>query len=317
MCASCHVIPILRGVALKFVVVIDACPSDRVEGRDDTWHTLAILQAGSWKDVDALIANLKASLSAKGLQFRKWGGIAMSEKRKSQNGRYRDEFLAALRTCLPTSRVSLFTVSCQERTMIAAEVALCKQLGLEHSVVSADRPSICLGGYTKHWHNGFEVVTLGPFEKVSPDGRSEVISDPLTVRLDNAIVWLWMGHALLVLYRNIEAKHQAKPSWSVHFDRLANDEVLNNYPGLGFIALLLKATTTFDITTTYAETAVNPAEVSTPDLVVDCVAGWVNASVSNGLTESSLEDLLGEQCRNHLDFHIVRDESGFAAMRLG
>lgn len=304
------------GVVLRFIAVIDACPSDRLDGRDDTWHTLAILQAGSWKDVDAFIANLKASLGAQGLQLRKWGGVATSPKRESQNMRFRDGFLAALRASLPASRVSLLTVSCQERTMIAAEKTLCKELGLEHSVVMVDCPNICLGGYTKHWHNGVDVVTLGPFEKVSPDGRSEVISNPLTVRLDNAIVWLWMGHSLWSLYRNIEVEHQAKPAWSVHSDRLANDEVVNNYPGLGFIDLLLKSRTTVDVTTSYAVDAVIPAEVSTPDLVVDCIAGWVNAGVRNGLTTSSFEELLGEKCRNHLGFHVVSDESGFVAMRL-
>lgn len=302
---------------MRFVAVIDACPSDRVEGRDNTWHTLAILQAGSWKDVEVFIATLKNSLRNKHLQLRKWGGIAKSPKRIAQNERYRDGFLDALRISLATSRVSVLTVSCQERTMIAAELILCNELGLELSVVHGDCPSICLGGgYTKHMHNGVDVVTLGPFEKVSPDGRSEVISNPLTVRLDNAIVWLWMAHALWALYKNIETRHQIKPSWSIHFDRLANDEVRNNYPGLGFIDLLLKAKTTIDITTTYAEAEENPAKVSTPDLVVDCIAGWVNAGVSDGLTESSLEEILGEQCKEHLGFHIVGDTSGFAAMRL-
>jgi hypothetical protein len=159
-------------------------------------------------------------LSVHSLQLRKWGGVATSKKRELRNVRFREGFLAALRTSLPVSRVSLLTVSCQERTMIAAEKILCKELGLGYSIVMSDRPSICLGGYTKHWYNGTEVVTLGPFEKVSPDGSTKVISNPLTVRLDNAIVWLWMGHALWSLYKCIEFEYQLKPAWFLHFDRL-------------------------------------------------------------------------------------------------
>jgi hypothetical protein len=95
----------------------------------------------------------------------------------------------------------------------------------------------------------------------------------------------------------------------------ANDDVVNNYPGLGFIDLLLKATTTVEILSSFAEATASAADVSTPDLIVDCIAGWVNASITSGLSTISLEELLGEECMSHLGFHIVTDESGFAEMR--
>jgi hypothetical protein len=118
--------------------------------------------------------------------------------------------------------------------MIAAESMLCEELGLPHSVVCGDLQGRTLGGYTRHWRDGAEVVTLGPFEKVSDDGHAEQISDALTVRRDNAIVWVWMAHAIWALYKHIESTSPTKPAWDAHFDRLANDEVTNNYPGLVF-----------------------------------------------------------------------------------
>ena len=305
----------LGGCVLPFVAVIDGCPSDQIVDGDNTWHTLAILQAGSWKDLSEFIAEIKAFLSDHRLQLRKWGGDARNKKHKDRNAKFREGFLAAIRAKLPESRVALFTVSCQEKIMVAAEKTLCGELGLEHFLVMGDRPSICIGGYTRHFHKGNEVVTLPPFEKVSLDGRTEVISNPLTVPWKNALIWLWMSHVLWSLYKAVEAKHRQKPAWKVHFDRLANDSVAGNYPGLGFINLLLQATTTVELTSSYDEAGATAADVSTPDLVVDCIAGWVNASVISGKTTRELEESLGEACRSHLGLQVVSDESDIVAMR--
>jgi hypothetical protein len=96
-----------------------------------------------------------------------------------------------------------------------------------------------------------------------------------------------------------------KPAWDAHFDRLANDEVTNNYPGLGFLDLLLKCNTTIALATSYAKTGVH----AEPDLVVDCVAGWVNAEVCKGATANSIEDSLGQDCRGHLVCQVANDVS--------
>lgn len=300
---------------MRFLAVIDGCPSDQIVDGDNTWHTLAILQAGAQKDLDEFIAELKAFLRDHRLQLRKWGGDAISKKRKDQNAKFREGFLAAIRAKLPRSRVTLLTVSCQEKTMVAAEKTLCGELGLEYLLVMGDRPSICLGGYTRHFHEGNDVVTLAPFEKVSLDGRTEVISNPLTVRWKKALIWLWMSHVLWSLYKSIETEHQQKPAWKVHFDRLANDSVADSYPGLGFIKLLLQATTTIEVTSSYDEAGATAAAVCTQDLVVDCIAGWVNANVISGKTTRALEESLGEACRSHLGLHVVSDESDIVAMR--
>jgi hypothetical protein len=300
---------------MRFVAVVDSCPSDRIGAGDDIWHTVAMLQAGSWTDVEAFIGKLKASLRTRGLQLRKWGGVALSQQRATQNERFRTVFLDALRRELPASRVSLLTVSCQEKTMIAAEPRLCSALGLEHSVVMGDRPSICLGGYTKHWRDGKPVVTLGPFEKISVDGATEVISNPLTVRWENAVVWLWIGHGLWSLYRRVELQYQSLPRWQVHFDRLASDESAHNYPGLAFLELLLKVTTTIDLECSYSEVTAIATDVSTPDLVIDCIAGWVNAAIGDGGNATSLERVLGASCRDHLVFLVVRDATDIQVMR--
>jgi hypothetical protein len=294
---------------MRFVAVVDSCPSDCVGAGDDIWHTVAMLQAGSWTDIETFIGKLTASLRARGLQLRKWGGVALSQQRAAQNDRFRMNFLDALRIELPTSRVSLKTVSIQEKTMIAAQWRLCYALGVEHSSVMADSPSICLGGFTRHWRDGKPVVTLGPFEKVSTHGATEIISNPLTVRWENAIVWLWIGHSLWSLYRRVELQYQRLPEWRIHFDRLGHDEIAHNYPGLGFLDLLLKATTTIDLKCSYSENEAIATDVSTPDLVIDCIAGWVNAAIRDGGNETSLERVLGASCKDHLEFSVARNVS--------
>jgi hypothetical protein len=168
---------------------------------------------------------------------------------------------------------------------------------LEHSLVVGDRPSICLGGYTKHWRDGKPVVTLGPFEKVSVDGATEVIPNPLTVRWENAVVWLWIGHGLRSLYRRIELQHQCSPAWLVYFDRLANDESTHNYPGLGFLELLLRATTTIDLECSYSEVTAIPTEVSTPDLWIEFLALKYTRCASG--------------CERGVDGETVRNEDGW------
>jgi hypothetical protein len=217
-------------------------------GQEETWHTLAIMQSGSGQTLEDFIVKLRSCIKDRGLQLQKWGGIASSELHKIRKDKFRMGFIESLRTVLPTSQVSVLTVSCQEKTIVATEQAMCRKIGLEHVMVMGDRKSICLGGYTRHWCEGREVVTLGQFEKVSPDGHTVPISESLSVPWKNAAIWLWMTYILWSLYKAIAAQCQGKPAWRVHFDRLGNDDVVRNYPGLGFMDMLLKSITNIELT---------------------------------------------------------------------
>lgn len=299
---------------MQFIAVVDGCPSDSLTGQEDTWHTFAILQAGSFRALEHFIVELRSCLKASNLQLRKWGGNASNEKQKMRNANFREGFIVSLRTALPKSQVNVLTVSCQEKVIVAAEDAMCKVLGLEHAVVMGDRQSICLGGYTRHWCEGREVVTLGPFEKVLADGHAQVISEPLLAPRKNAVIWLWMAYILWSLYMAVAEQCGGKPAWQVHFDRLANDDVARNYPGLGFIDMLLKSTTNVELTSSYAEVSLTPTDMSTPDLIVDCIAGWANESITNWGNTRELEAILGEERRSHLELHVLNGETDIRAL---